>query len=467
MIQGIVDHLWQSTLFAGAAYLVTLMLRPNRAQSRYWVWFAASTKFLIPFSLLVGLGNHIPHHVAGPPIRAGWVAAFQEFSQPLILSSVAEPVVNSVHPVSHIDLIVAGSVVWACGFVAVAICWCLRWRRIRTLRTSARAVNVPTGLPIPVPIMSAPDVVEPGVVGILRPVLLLPEGIANQLNQTQLDAILAHEFSHVRRRDNLTAAIHMIVQAIFWFHPLTWWIGARLLAEREHACDEAVLEGGCKANVYAEGILAICRLYLSSPLACISGVTGSNLKRRIEAIMRNRSVLGLSPGKKIILTAAGMAALVLPVTIGALGAPPFQAQDTADWQTKAGDKMTFEVASVKLSKEEQLVPPSMPLDAGDRYHPKGGYFRADLPLWSYIQFAYKLWAPSEGQQKENARLPKWVTTDRYSIEARAAGEPTKDQFRLMVQASSRIVSSWRVTSRLASCLRWPLLSSRLASWDRS
>jgi uncharacterized protein (TIGR03435 family) len=96
--------------------------------------------------------------------------------------------------------------------------------------------------------------------------------------------------------------------------------------------------------------------------------------------------------------------------------------------------MTFEVASIKLSTEKQPGPLSVPLDAGDRYHPTGGYFQADVPLWSYIQFAYKLWAPAEDQQKEIARLPKWVTTDRYRIDARAAGKPTKDQFRLMVQS---------------------------------
>lgn len=433
MIQDVFNHLWQSTLFGGVAALIALMLRSNRAQTRYWVWFAASTKFLIPFSLLVGLGAHIPHRVAAPPIRIGWVAAFQEFSQPLAPPEVAEPAV-SVRPLSHIDLAAAGSVVWACGFVAVVICWFLRWRRIHALRRSAHAINVPTSLPIPVHMMSAPDLVEPGVVGILRPVLLLPEGIADQLNQTQLDAILAHECCHVRRRDNLTAAIHMAVQAIFWFHPLTWWIGARLLAERERACDEEVLRGGCKPNVYAESILAICKLYLASPLACISGVTGSNLKRRIEAIMRNRNVAGLNLGKKAILAGAGMAALIAPMIIGALSAPAFQAPDTPDWQAKAGGKMAFEVASVKLSTEKQFVLPSMPFDAGDRYHPTGGYFRADFPLWSYIQFAYKLWLPAEDQQKEIARLPKWVTADRYSIEARAAGKPTKDQFRLMVQS---------------------------------
>jgi bla regulator protein BlaR1 len=433
MIQGIVDHVWQSTLFAGAAWLATLMLRPNRAQSRYWVWFAASAKFLIPFSLLVGLGTHIPHPLAAQHIRTGWVAAFQEFSQPLTLHAVTEPAAVSLHPVSHIDFVAVGSVVWACGFVALLVCWLLRWRRVHALRSSARAVNISTSLPIPVPIMSASDLTEPGIVGILRPVLLLPEGIRDQLTQTQLDAILAHEFCHVQRRDNLTSAIHMAVQSIFWFHPLTWWIGARLVAERERACDEEVLRRGCKANVYAESILAICRLYLSSPLACISGVTGSNLKRRIEAIMRNRSAVGLNLGKKLILTAAGIASLVAPIVIGALNAPAFQPQDTLDWQTKAGGKLAFEVASVKPSTAKR-PDTNVPLNAGESFQPTGGYFRADMELWSYIQFAYKLWAQAGEQEKEIARLPKWVTTDLYSIEARAVGNPTKDQFRLMVQS---------------------------------
>ena len=69
---------------------------------------------------------------------------------------------------------------------------------------------------------------------------------------------MAHEVCHVRRRDNLTAALHMLVEAAFWFHPLVWWLGARLVAERERACDEAVLRLGRRPEAYAEGILKVC-----------------------------------------------------------------------------------------------------------------------------------------------------------------------------------------------------------------
>jgi beta-lactamase regulating signal transducer with metallopeptidase domain len=153
---------------------------------------------------------------------------------------------------------------WFCGCAAIAACWATRWKRMQELRMRATPLRIRSGIASAVPIMSAPGLVEPGVFGVFRPVLLLPAGIAERLNQSQLEAILAHELCHVRRRDNLTAAIHMAVQAAFWFHPLVWWLGARLVDERERACDEEVLRLGNKPQVYAEGILRVCKLYVES-----------------------------------------------------------------------------------------------------------------------------------------------------------------------------------------------------------
>jgi len=256
MTSGIAAHLWQSTLFAGAAWLAVLVLRRNRAQVRYWVWFTASAKFLVPFSWLAGLGGLLPHPAAAPPMRAEWVAVLQGLESPLPIRSAAA---GAAATPNHDYAVAAAAALWACGFAAVAICWLLRWRRVQKLRNRARAANIATHLSLPVPLMSVPELIEPGVFGVLRPVLLLPEGIGERLSQSQLDAILVHELCHIRRRDNLTAALHMAAQAIFWFHPLTWWIGSRLVEEREQACDEEVLRLGCKPGVYAESILTVCR----------------------------------------------------------------------------------------------------------------------------------------------------------------------------------------------------------------
>src|SRR5580765_2969518 len=110
-----------------------------------------------------------------------------------------------------------------------------------------------SGAPATLDVRSVPGLMEPGVVGVWRPVLLVPFDIVTSLTQAQLDAVVAHELCHVRRRDNLTAAIHMLVEAAFWFHPLVWWIGARLVDERERACDEVVMSlAGHDRRVYAE-----------------------------------------------------------------------------------------------------------------------------------------------------------------------------------------------------------------------
>ena len=99
---------------------------------------------------------------------------------------------------------------------------------------------------------------------------------------------------------------------------MVWWIGARLVTERERACDEDVLRLGNQPRVYAEAILNVCKLYTESPLVCVSGVTGSDIKRRIEAIMRNRIGLKLNGAKKFLLAGAGVAALAGPVAVGVL-----------------------------------------------------------------------------------------------------------------------------------------------------
>jgi beta-lactamase regulating signal transducer with metallopeptidase domain len=348
-----------------------------------------------------------------------------QISQPLALPSAAAGEITATNP-NYRYLAVGGLALWAFGFVTVAASWIFRWKRVQALRNMAKPLSIPRGAEISVPVMSVPGLTEPGIFGVLRPVLLLPEGIADRLDPNQLDTILAHEYCHFRRKDNLTAAIHMIVQAIFWFHPLTWWIGARLIDERKKSCDEEVLGLGYKPSIYAESILTICKLYLESPLACVSGVTGSDLKRRIEAIMKNRMALDLSLGKKLFLAAAGMATLALPVAVGIL-----HAQDESDWQAEAGGKMAFEVASVKPTRTPKL--PSFPLDDRNA-KPPGGRFAASFPLWIYISFAYKLSPNEEERRAGMAQLAKVIGTDLYEIEARAEGNPTKDQMRLMMQS---------------------------------
>ena len=318
MIEGITNHLWQSTLFGAMAGLLTLVLRTNHARARYWVWLAASLKFLVPFALLVTLGSHF-----------GWRKAYLQAAPPIAIERfgpVFMPVISAditavkPHPVSWIPVLLWS--LWFFGCAAVLLAWYARWHRIAGIVRSAmqlsegREVQTLRRLQAPIKIVSSNAHLEPGVFGILRPVLFWPAGISEGLTDAQLEAILAHELSHVRRRDNLAAAVHMLVEAVFWFHPLVWWIGVRLVEERETACDHEVLRLRNEPEVYAEGILKVCEYCLEAPLLCVSGVSGADLKKRIQGIMAHRVAHDLGRARKLLLAVAGITAIALPIGIG-------------------------------------------------------------------------------------------------------------------------------------------------------
>src|SRR5688572_32352788 len=84
------NHLWQSTVFAVAAGLLVFALRKNHARTRYWIWWIASLKFLVPFSLLVSLGSHFSWMAVSPEPAASMVSSFviEQVAQPFTSTAV-------------------------------------------------------------------------------------------------------------------------------------------------------------------------------------------------------------------------------------------------------------------------------------------------------------------------------------------------------------------------------------------
>jgi bla regulator protein blaR1 len=472
MIGELSNHLWQSTFFAIVAGVLTVAFRKNRAQVRFWLWFSASFKFLVPFSLLIALGSHLQWPPAAPKIAAPAVSfTMMQISQPFPDTLPVGPSTEGARDWAFLAILS----VWACGFAGITLMRFRGWRRIR----AAVRASTPIDIPATVLVRSSPDLLEPGVVGWLRPILLLPTGIAGRLTPPQLEAVLAHELCHVRRRDNLFASIHMMVEATFWFHPLVWWIGAKLVEERERACDEEVLSLGNEPRVYAEGIVNICKLYVESPLAWVSGVTGSNLKKRIEAIMTNRLVLKLNVAKKVALAVAGIAALAMPIAVGIMNAPLIRGQSTAAARPK------FRASSIKPCSEK----PGLILGAG--YSSSAGRLNTGcMPLvdsanLGLIQRAYVRFGGGEGWP---AILPieggpGWTRSELYDINATAEGNPNEaimqgpmlqalleDRFQLKIHRETREVPVYSLTvaqggSKLTpfqegSCIPMPFTNSK-------
>lgn len=320
MSAALVDHLWQSTVFALFAWLTALLLRRNSAHLRHAVWLVASIKFLVPFSLLTMLGAQLKP-LAGPE----YTSALATLATADLSAMLVSP--GRMMPASP-GVFWSGAItgIWLVGALVLIARWVSRWLRVRGILRAASACDIAAALPV----RSSQALREPGVAGVLNPVLLLPAGIERQLTPAQLDAIVKHELCHVRRHDNLTASAHMLVEALFWFHPLVWWIGARLIEERERACDEAVVRSGDDPQTYAEGILKVCRTYVASELACVSGVSGADLKTRLEGIMKTRDLIELNGIQKLALSAIAVSAIAAPLVLGL--ALPAQAEAPATQQ---------------------------------------------------------------------------------------------------------------------------------------
>jgi beta-lactamase regulating signal transducer with metallopeptidase domain len=313
MNQFVVDHLWQSTFFALLAWPVALALKNHRASLRFCVWFSASLKFLIPFPLVAALGRSLRWDTAPTlPAMSQWSDVVWTLAMPTSVLPAASDM-SAVAPTGvHLGSILWS--IWACGMALLLARWTFQWRQ---LRAAVRGAS-PASIEAPIPIVLTSSPFGPGLVGVFHPVLLLPAGIMARLSPKQISLLVAHELCHWRRWDNLTGAIQMLVQALFWFHPFVWWIGSQLLAERERACDECVVESVSEPMTYAESILEVCRFHTRPPLPFASGVSGGNLKRRVERIMRNAISARLGRIGKTLLIAAATVSLLLPLLYGLL-----------------------------------------------------------------------------------------------------------------------------------------------------
>jgi bla regulator protein blaR1 len=409
----VADHLWQSTLVAVVAGMLTLILRKDHARVRYWMWLSASAKFLIPFAVLVEVGRRLGWRPAPIGTKAGLYFVIKEVgqpftNQPLEIHSTLVPTAVSPSPLHLLPAL--ATAVWLIGFAAVVSTRYLLWQRMSAALRQAvplregrevealRRLEHLSGVQRPTEMVLSSASLEPGIFGIFQPTLVWPRGISVRLTDGHLNAVLAHELRHIRRRDNAVAALHMAVEAIFWFHPLVWWLGGKLVEKRERACDEEVVELGHERQVYAESILKVCEFCAESPLACVSGVTGSNLKRRVENIMTAPILKPLNVAKKLLLSSAGFAVVAVPIWFGLVKPKPIRAQSIAN-----DTAVESQVTSIKSAQSGDLV---------SIFFTPDQLTATNVTLQTLIREAYGI------QDDQISGGPEWLTTDKYDIHAK-------------------------------------------------
>jgi beta-lactamase regulating signal transducer with metallopeptidase domain len=210
-------------------------------------------------------------------------------------------------PHSTIDLTRAMKAVWFTGIVFFALRYGFAWiaserlRRTAGTRTAFRGATVVTSNAVRSPLTA----------GIVRPVVLVPEGEVDE-------AALVHELAHIRRRDALTRLLAHCASTIYWFHPLVWVLAALAWLEQERACDDAVLAEGVDAVRYATLLVQSARDHSAAALA----FGGSQLRSRIVSIVergRNRNTLTWRAALAIPAIAFGATAGAATLSIALLG----------------------------------------------------------------------------------------------------------------------------------------------------
>ena len=290
MTHFLAHHLLESTLFCAVLICLACVLRTSAA-TRYMVWLIGIAKFAVPSVLLAQLGGQLATYW---PVST-W------FSQIInSLAAVVTSVLALFSPHFGGPAIKSGSilVLWALGTAIFLGAWWFDLRKHHnSLLPPAREEEeealaqartmLRVGMPVQVRSSNASTV--PALRGMWRCTITLPEGLSRHLTQKELEAVLLHELAHASRLDNVAAVVVHVLVCIFWFHPLVWLVERRLGVERERACDELVVGCGMRPQTYIAGILKVCRFHLFQPPFGSSGITGLDLKHRLELIPEYRS----------------------------------------------------------------------------------------------------------------------------------------------------------------------------------
>jgi beta-lactamase regulating signal transducer with metallopeptidase domain len=212
-------HLLYASLVCCAAWIIT-RLPFGSATLKYWIWVATVLNFMVP------LGGFVDEFGA---TRISWARPLSVLGDAGVVASRS-----------------SAAAVLFCIWLAVSMGLALRLL-IRLRREQRAGAAAPEAVPagdlrtLGVPVEFAGHEHPPCVDGVLRSRISLPQGIDRILSRDELEAVLLHEATHARRRDNLIRLLYEVGRCALWFHPLVWVAGAKLALYRELSCDESVI----------------------------------------------------------------------------------------------------------------------------------------------------------------------------------------------------------------------------------
>ena len=386
LLPGLAAHVWSSTLFLLAVLAILVLLRRR---------LTAGARFSL---VLIGLAKFaLPDAAAGAGARALGDALGIEPHGPLVevplrvaagaLRVDLAPVESRLWPAialglwSAVALLLIFRLAWAhhrLGGLAARTVLPARPREIAALARARRRA----GARVRIEIARSTLPEAPAVLGLFRPLVVLPVTGCDDLSDDELESLLCHECAHVARRDNLVAGCISVLCALFWFHPLVWIARRILMIERERACDEIVAGSADGGEIYLAALSKFCHAAIGPEAPGISRMATAQLKERMDHVMSYADLKSQAPSPWRV-TLLGVTALALfTLASGIVGSErlfaqakeqphPYAIRITA---ARAGGAITL-AGSVRENATQQVIAaPALTLDASRR-----GSVRASAP----------------------------------------------------------------------------------------
>jgi beta-lactamase regulating signal transducer with metallopeptidase domain len=331
MFPFVVDLSLRITVAAGLVGLVLALLRVRSAAARHAAWTAVLlTMVAMPVlaAIVPRIPVPVPFHLRTNP---GAVAVqldevllppsprFDDSTAAMVSVAPAPDVeprqpsqLPAVTRTTSMDWLTLGLALYLVGVATLSVRLVIGWRMARGLVRSATRLD----LTAVAPVFESAAVAAPLTTGVVRPSIVLP-GDWRRWPADTLRAVLAHENAHVRRRDLAVQFLARVNRALFWFHPLAWWLERQLAISSEQACDDAVVRSGGEPRRYAEILLGIAeavshrgqRIAWTAVGIDGSGLLGARIDRvlRGDAAHRRMSVLrraSVAAGCAVVLVVA-------------------------------------------------------------------------------------------------------------------------------------------------------------------
>jgi beta-lactamase regulating signal transducer with metallopeptidase domain len=353
-VEILLNSLWQSLIVTALASLVLLGMRRANAATRYG-FLCVTLLALIAVPVVNGL---LPQKaktlVSGPVAREQFAQSSEALPVSLQSVSSTEQPVATVAPAQYVSMEneAAHSHWWSKEIQIPSNGWLLSlfgawlliaavrvgrvglsFRRLSQLKRKASSLAPEYELRLRrlvddcrikrnVRLGGLTDIGVPMVVGLLRPVILFPHKLVEDLTGDEFELILLHELGHVRRWDDWTNLVQKLAEAVFFFNPAILWIGRRLNLEREIACDDHVVSVTRESRTYAVCLTRLAELSLMPRRASLAPGAVFSKKQivsRVESLLRKRNAnpqfsrLGLLASAVVLAAAIAQCLVVSPV----------------------------------------------------------------------------------------------------------------------------------------------------------